>query len=101
MPGFRNLPLYRDLRELCGDEVGHLKITVKNTVAFYQNTKGFPGVIDAMDESYVRIDRPAEDLNSYINRKQYFSIHLQGTVNHRMKFLDIFVGYPESVHDTR
>lgn len=71
------------------------------TAAFYENTKGFPGIIGAIDGSHIRIDRPAEDPDSYINRKQYFSIHLQGTVNHEMKFLDVFIGYPRSVHDAR
>ncbi|XP_071577182.1 putative nuclease HARBI1 [Temnothorax nylanderi] len=71
------------------------------TAAFYQNTKGFPGIIGAIDGSHIRIDRPAEDPDSYINRKQYFSVNLQGTVNHEMKFLDVFIGYPGSVHDAR
>ncbi|XP_014477036.1 PREDICTED: uncharacterized protein LOC106745700 isoform X1 [Dinoponera quadriceps] len=51
--------------------------------------------------SYVRIDKLIEDPDSYINRKQYFSLHMQGIVNHKMKFIDIFVGYPGSVHDAR
>ncbi|XP_018305832.1 putative nuclease HARBI1, partial [Mycetomoellerius zeteki] len=42
-----------------------------------------------------------EDPDSYINRKQYFSIQLQGVVNHQRKFIDVFVGYPGSVHDAR
>jgi len=95
------------------------------TAAFYRNTNGFPGVIGfkllyfkfvyfkyvlliylylflgAMDGSHIRIDRSTEDPDSYINRKQYFSVHIQGTVNHKMKFLDVFIGYPGSVHDSR
>lgn len=60
--------------------------------------KSFSGAIDG---SHIRIDKPAEDPDSYINRKQYFSIHVQGTVDHNMKFIDIFIGYPGSVHDAR
>lgn len=26
---------------------------------------------------------------------------MQGTVDHKMKFLDVFIGYPGSVHDAR
>lgn len=55
----------------------------------------------AIDGSHIRINKPGEDPDSYINRKQYFSIHLQGTVDHRMRFLDVFIGYPGSVHDAR
>lgn len=42
-----------------------------------------------------------EDADSYINRKQYFLLHIQGTVNHNLKFFDVFIGYPGSVHDAR
>lgn len=71
------------------------------TAAFYQDKNGFPNIIGAIDGSHIRIDKPDEDPDSYINRKQYFSIHIQGTVDHRMKFLDVFIGYPGSVHDAR
>ncbi|XP_067212841.1 uncharacterized protein [Linepithema humile] len=72
----------------------------EETLIYFRN-KGFPGVIGAIDGSHIRIDKPVEDANSYINRKQYFSIHVQGTVNHNLKFIDIFVGYPGSVYDAR
>jgi len=55
----------------------------------------------AIDGSHIRIDKPTEDRESYINRKQYFSLHIQGTVNHKMQFIDVFVGYPGSIHDAR
>ncbi|XP_036151281.1 protein ALP1-like isoform X2 [Monomorium pharaonis] len=71
------------------------------TAIFYQNAKGFPNIIGSVDGTHIRIDRPAEDSDSYINRKQFFSIHLQGTVDHKMKFIDVFIGYPGSVHDVR
>ncbi|XP_025155207.1 protein ALP1-like isoform X1 [Harpegnathos saltator] len=73
----------------------------KKYASHYRNEKEFPGVIGAIDGSHIRIDKPTEDPNSYINRKQYFSLYIQGVANHNMKFLDVFVGYPGSVHDTR
>ncbi|XP_032688007.1 putative nuclease HARBI1 [Odontomachus brunneus] len=69
--------------------------------AFYEEEKGFPGIIGAIDGTHIRINKPIEDPDSYINRKQYFSLHIQGTVNHKMKFMDVFIGYPGSVHDAR
>lgn len=42
-----------------------------------------------------------EDPESHVNRKQFFSLHTQGIVNHNMKFMDVFVGYPGSVHDAK
>ncbi|XP_066596944.1 uncharacterized protein [Prorops nasuta] len=68
---------------------------------YFLNKKGFPNVIGAIDGSHIRIDRPADDPNAYMNRKQYFSLHIQGVVNHDTKFLDVFVGFPGSVHDSR
>ncbi|XP_071632700.1 putative nuclease HARBI1 [Temnothorax longispinosus] len=73
----------------------------EETAFYYHYEKEFPGVIGAIDGSHIRVDKPIEDPNSYINRKQYFSLHLQGVVNHNMKFIDVFVGYPGSVHDAR
>lgn len=57
--------------------------------------------VGAIDGSHIRIDKPTEDADSYINRKQYFSLHIQGTVDHKLKFIDVFIGYPGSVHDAR
>ncbi|XP_025155789.1 protein ALP1-like isoform X1 [Harpegnathos saltator] len=55
----------------------------------------------SIDGSHIRIDKPSEDPVAYINRKHYFSIHMQGTVNEQNKFLDVLIGYPGSVHDAR
>lgn len=67
-------------------------------IEIFSLLKSFSGAIDG---SHIKIDKPVEDPDSYINRKQYFSIHVQGTVNHDMKFIDVFIGYPGSVHDAR
>jgi len=37
--------------------------------------------LGAIDGSHIRIDKPIEDADSYINRKQFYLIHIQGTVN--------------------
>lgn len=55
----------------------------------------------AIDDSYIKIDKPLQDKDSYVNRKQFFSIILQGVVDHNKKFLDVCIGYPGSVHDAR
>jgi len=55
----------------------------------------------AIDGTHIRIDRPEVDPDSYINRKQYCSIQMQALVNEKKKFLDVFIGYPGSVHDAR
>lgn len=39
-------------------------------------TNGFPNVIGAIDGSHVKIDKPENDPDSYINRKGYYSIQV-------------------------
>lgn len=64
-------------------------------------TNGFPNIIGAIDGCHIKIDKPGNDPDSYINRKGYYSIHMQAVCNHRRKILDVFIGYPGSVHDSR
>ena len=37
----------------------------------------------------------------YYNRKGFYSIVLQAVIDSSGKFIDIFVGYPGSTHDSR
>ncbi|XP_074026324.1 putative nuclease HARBI1 [Leptinotarsa decemlineata] len=62
---------------------------------------GFPNVIGAIDGCHIKIDRPATDPDSYINRKGFYSLQLQAVCDHQRKIIDIFLGYPGSVHDSR
>ncbi|KAJ8876716.1 hypothetical protein PR048_021163 [Dryococelus australis] len=55
----------------------------------------------SVDGCHVRLDKPAGDKDAYVNIKHYFSVHLQGTVNEKRKFMDVFIVYPGSVHDAR
>lgn len=98
----------------------------RRTANYYYMLNGIPGVIGissqyissvykfsntmyviissgSIDGTHIRIDRPEKDhnRNSYYNRKKYFSIHVQGVVDENLKFIDIHVGYPGSVHDAR
>lgn len=62
---------------------------------------GFPGVIGAIDGCHIQISAPTQDHNSYVNRKGYHSIILQGICDSRLKFIDVFIGLCGSVHDAR
>ncbi|XP_066599980.1 putative nuclease HARBI1 [Prorops nasuta] len=68
---------------------------------YFLKEQGFPGVIGLIDGTHIRIDKPKEDPDSYINRKHFYSIHVQGVVDNNLKFIDVLVGYPGSVHDAR
>ncbi|KAL1427136.1 hypothetical protein MTO96_017705 [Rhipicephalus appendiculatus] len=61
----------------------------------------FDGFVGAIDGTHIRIQAPASMPEDYFNRKHFYSIQLQAVCDHRGIFVDIFVGYPGSVHDTR
>ena len=62
---------------------------------------GYVQAVGAIDGSHVRIKCPPALHDQYINRKLDYSIQCQGVCDSNHKFLDICVGYPGSVHDTR
>lgn len=56
----------------------------------------------AVDGCHIRIKPPGNNHRAdYINYKLFPSIHLQAISDATGRFLDIFVGYPGSVHDAR
>ncbi|KAG5877220.1 hypothetical protein JTB14_036428 [Gonioctena quinquepunctata] len=68
--------------------------------AFSKNN-GIPGAIGAIDGSHIEIPKPEQNQDSYINRKGYHSLLLQGVVDNNKKFIDVFCGEPGSLHDAR
>ncbi|KAH9365796.1 hypothetical protein HPB48_000046 [Haemaphysalis longicornis] len=63
--------------------------------------KGPQNTVGCIDGCHVEINKPTESPNSYCNQKKFPSIVLQGIANDRSKFLDVFIGFPGSAHDTR
>lgn len=61
----------------------------------------FSVAVGAIDGCHIRIKAPAADGACYFNRKLFHSIQLQAICDHRARFIDIFAGYPGSVHDAR
>ena len=64
-------------------------------------TNGFPNIIGAIDGSHIKIDKPEEDPDSYRGRNKFYSIHIQAVCDRNCKILDVLIGYPGSVHDSR
>ncbi|KAG5876932.1 hypothetical protein JTB14_017011 [Gonioctena quinquepunctata] len=64
----------------------------------FRNKHRIVGIIDG---THIRIDKPAEDPDSYSNRKHFYPIQAQVVCDHKRRIRDIFVGYPGSVHDSR
>ncbi|KAJ4437797.1 putative nuclease HARBI1 [Periplaneta americana] len=73
----------------------------KNEIERNFRENGFPGVIGVIDGSHIKIDKPSNDPDSYLNRKHFHSIQLQVVCDHQRRIRDIFVGFPGSVHDSR
>jgi len=66
-----------------------------------ESLAGFPDVVGAIDGSHITIKTPQVNHEDYFNRKQNYSINLQGVVNATGKFIDVSTGWLGSIHDTR
>ena len=62
---------------------------------------GFPQTVGAVDGTHISIIRPIEDASDYYNRKGFHSIIMQGTVDHRGIFINVYIGWPGRVHDAQ
>ena len=62
---------------------------------------GVPMCVGAIDGSHIPICGTAMNHTDYYNRKGWYSVILQGVVDHSYRFIDINVGWPGSVHDAR
>lgn len=73
----------------------------RNTIQKFEEQRGFPGVLGAIDGSHIPIEAPIKDPEQYINRKGFHSLQLQVVCDMEMMFIDVFCGFPGSVHDAR
>ncbi|KAL2101893.1 hypothetical protein ACEWY4_003654 [Coilia grayii] len=81
-----------------------LPADLDNVASGFELLSGSPAfnrAVGAIDGSHIRIKPPSIDRLDYLNYKGFYSIIMQAVCDSEGKFLDIFVGYPGSVHDTR
>ena len=71
----------------------------RNTIQKFEEQRGFPGILGAIDGTHILIQAPLKDPEQYINRKSFHSVQLQVVCDMDMKFIDVFCGFPGSVHD--
>ena len=69
--------------------------------AGFQQRCQFPGVVGAVDGTYIPIPGPSDHRDAYINRKGFPSMHLQVVCDSKLRFLDVHTGWPGAVHDSR
>ena len=67
----------------------------------FLNKWGVPMCVGAIDGSHIPVCGMAMNHTDYYNRKGWYSVILQGIVDHSYRFIDINVGWPGSVHDAR
>ncbi|XP_018578669.1 putative nuclease HARBI1 isoform X2 [Anoplophora glabripennis] len=99
----------------CLNRVLNFLISIKSQIIKWPNTTdeiskvnqgfmekcGINNIIGVIDGSHIEINKPKENQDAYINRKGYHSLLLQGIVDHKRKFIDVFCGEPGSMHDAR
>ena len=72
-----------------------------NIVRGFEEKWGFPQCFGAVDGSHIPILPSHDSPTDYYNCKGYHSIVLQALVNHQYHFMNVYVGWPGSVHDAR
>ena len=61
---------------------------VETKTAFHEMA-GFPGAVGCIDCTHVRIRRPKENAENFINRKGFFSINVQVVCDHKLHIVYI------------
>ena len=74
---------------------------LREVVDGFKSRWGFPQVVGAIDGSHIPIIRPSESATDYYNRKCFHSIIIQGVVDYRGQFIDVYIGWPGKLHDAR
>ncbi|XP_018934436.2 putative nuclease HARBI1 [Cyprinus carpio] len=91
LPQFVHFPRTQEELQVVGDGFARLA-----------NHQAFGKTAGAVDGCHIRIKCPGgPDGHDYKNRKLFPSVVLQAVCDHQGRFIDIFVGYPGSVHDAR
>lgn len=96
--------VYRTCRELEGHRQKFIswpdKVKAQKTMTVFEGNNGFPGIIGCIDGCHIPIVTPSEHQDSYVNRKGFHSIILQGVCDDQRRFIDVECGtYPRHILD--
>lgn len=70
--------------------------------ATFEARQGLPNCCGAMDVTHIVMDKPAfESAVDWYDRNSNYSMSLQAVVDAKMRFLDVFAGWPGSANDAR
>ena len=73
----------------------------KRVIHAFHEMRGLSGVIGLIDGTHIPCKKPHDDPLSYINRKGFHSVIVQGICDNNLIFTNVNVGFPGSVHDGR
>ena len=75
---------------------------VLQSIRLFTNKSPFPQVEGAIDGCHIALKTvPVDERIDYFNRKQDYSVVIQGVADASFRFLDISAGYPGGIHDAR
>lgn len=74
---------------------------IRNKMDKFEESYGIPQIMGAIDGCHIEINAPPDNHEDYFNRKQHYSVNLQGIVDANSKFVHATVGYPGSILDAR
>ncbi|XP_071373093.1 putative nuclease HARBI1 [Centroberyx affinis] len=105
--------VHRVVHQLCGSLVAirgqHIRYPAEEDVPAValgftelSGSPAFTNCVGALDGCHIRIKTPpGPHGQDYINRKLFASVQMQALCDSYGRFINLFVGYPGSVHDTR
>lgn len=74
---------------------------IREAKQLWQEKYNFPSAIGALDCTHVRIPKPLDYGDEYINRKGFASLNVQATCDALDRFTSVDVQWPGSTHDSR
>lgn len=74
---------------------------LRTIVQGFRDEWGFPQIAGAIDVTHISTLAPVDNPEDYSTRKGFYSVLLQGVVDHNLKFWDISVGWPGRVHASK
>jgi len=74
---------------------------LREVIRVFESLWGFPQVVGAIDGTHIPILKPDYSSSDYYNRKGYYSIPMQAVVDSKDMFVDVNIGWPGKVRDTR
>ncbi|XP_067129901.1 putative nuclease HARBI1 [Centruroides vittatus] len=77
---------------------------IEKTVSEFNELRGsnsFPGVLGCIDGTHIPFTAPKNEKVAHFNRKNFTSVILQAVCDAKLKFIDVFAGWPGSSNDAR